>query len=365
MKAVSNWQPSIELAKTGWQNRLYLGDNLAVLRNLKSDHDVKGKVKLVYIDPPYGTGQEFTVSDGRQATVSRTSNGQTAYSDTLTGTAYLEFLHPRIELLKDLLAEDGSIYVHIDCKMSHYVKVLLDQIFGPDRFKNEIARIKCNPKNFKRKGYANIKDTILFYTKTERFVWNYPREPFSNENITRLFPKTDSQGRRYATTPLHAPGETRNGPTGEAWKGLKPPAGRHWRMAPSELSRLDGADLIEWSPTGNPRRKIFADDALRVGKYRQDVWTFKDPPHPSYPTEKNLELLKTIVLASSNESDLVLDCFAGSGSTLVAAQHLGRRWIGVDSSEYAIETCSSRLGKLTSLAGDETCTRLGRNAALP
>ena len=205
MKAVSNWQPSIELAKTGWQNRLYLGDNLAVLRNLKSDHDVKGKVKLVYIDPPYGTGQEFTVSDGRQATVSRTSNGQTAYSDTLTGTAYLEFLHPRIELLKDLLAEDGSIYVHIDCKMSHYVKVLLDQIFGPDRFKNEIARIKCNPKNFKRKGYANIKDTILFYTRTERFVWNYPREPFSNENITRLFPKTDSQGRRYATTPLHAP----------------------------------------------------------------------------------------------------------------------------------------------------------------
>ena len=122
-----------------------------------------------------------------------------------------------------------------------------------------------------------------------------------------------------------------------------PPRGRHWRSDPAELTRLDRVGLIEWSKNGNPRKRIYADEAIRTGKKRQDVWTFKDPQFPSYPTEKNLEMLETIILSSSNTGDLVLDCFAGAGTTLVAAEKHGRRWIGVDSSRIAIQKARQRL----------------------
>jgi len=181
-------------------------------------------------------------------------------------------LRKRLILLREILAEDGSIYVHIDYKIGHYVKVIMDEVFGKENFINDITRIKCNPKNFDRKGFGNIKDLILFYSKGASYIWNEPREEFTDEDIKRLFPKVDKDGRRYTTTPLHAPGETRNGPTGRPWKGLKPPKGRHWRYSPEELTRLDKEGLIEWSSTGNPRKKIYADEMLGKGKKRQDIW---------------------------------------------------------------------------------------------
>ncbi|MFN3467191.1 MAG: DNA methyltransferase, partial [Candidatus Brocadiales bacterium] len=174
----------------------------------------------------------------RTSTVSYSSEDETAYNDRLVGAGYIEFLRERIIPLRDILADDGSIYVHIDWKMGHYVKVLMDEIFGQERFVNDITRIKCNPKNFERKGYGNIKDMVLFYTKTDHYVWNEPREDMTEEDIQRLFPKLDKDGRRYTTTPLHAPGETRNGSTGQVWKGLHPPKGRHWRYPPNELDKL-------------------------------------------------------------------------------------------------------------------------------
>ena len=336
-----------------WRDRLYQGDNLDVLRALLADPAVRGQVRLVYIDPPFGTGQSFTVSPGRRATISRASNGSTAYDDGLVGNDYLSFLQPRLELIRELLADDGSICVHIDCKIGHHVKVLMDQVFGSANFRSDITRIKCNPKNFQRLGYGNVKDMILFYTKGESFVWNHPRVPFVEQDLQRLFRKIDAEGRRYTTTPLHAPGETKNGPTGEPWKGLNPPPGRHWRYTPDVLTALDEANLIEWSSTGNPRKKIYAEDASANGKYLQDVWVFKDPPYPRYPTEKNLDMLKVIVGASSNPGDLVMDCFCGSGGTLVAAQEMGRRWIGVDRSEVAVGICEDRLGVRRSKVGED------------
>lgn len=341
LQYISNELQPIE---TGWENRLYLGGNLEIMQSLLRDSSVHGRVRLVYIDPPFGTGQSFTISNGRHATISRSGNGQIAYDDSIIGKDYLDFLRTRLQLIKELLADDGSIYVHIDCKIGHYVKVLLDDVFGTANFRSDITRIKCNPKNFKRYGYSNIKDMILFYTKERKFVWNYPRELFTEEDLTRLFSKIGSDGRRYTTTPLHAPGETKNGPSGDIWKGLRPPPGRHWRYAPSVLTELDQANLIEWSSTGNPRKKLFADEASRVGKCLQDVWTFKDPQYPQYPTEKNLDMLKVIVQASSNPGDLVMDCFCGSGVTLLAAQQLDRRWIGIDDSEIAVKICQNRLG---------------------
>jgi adenine-specific DNA-methyltransferase len=316
--------------------RLLLGDNLRWLQELRKDPSVAGEVRLVYIDPPFGTGQTF--AEERRP-------GSVAYADTLRGGAFLEFLRRRLQALHDLMAEDGSIYVHIDHKVGHRVRVLMDEVFGEDRFVNEITRVKCNPKNFARQAYGNVKDLLLFYSRSPRRVWNESREPMPAEDVLRLFPKLDASGRRYTTTPLHAPGVTRNGPTGRPWKGQAPPEGRHWRYDPEVLTRLDQDGRIEWSSTRNPRLRVYADELAPRGKKRQDIWEFKDPAYPAYPTEKNLEMLRTIVAASSNPGDLVLDAFCGSGTTLVAAQALHRRWIGIDASAAAVEVARQRLAK--------------------
>lgn len=318
---------------SAWRNMLILGNNLHVLKALYNMPEVKGQVRLVYIDPPFATGKEFNSNQ----------HDGIAYQDTLKGAKYIEFLRKRLILLREILAKDGSIYVHIDWKMSHYVRVIMDEIFKPEHFISDITRIKCNPKNFKRPAYGNIKDTILFYSKEDKYLWRGSSEPQSKEDIERLFPKIDKDGRRYSTTPLHAPDETKKGATGQPWKGLKPPKGRHWRYPPERLTVLDNLGKIEWSKTGNPRKKIYAEDAKRRGKKRQDIWEFKDPPYPRYPTEKNLDMLKTIIKASSNKDDVVLDAFLGSATTVIAAEQLGRRWIGIDNSEISINVSQERL----------------------
>jgi adenine-specific DNA-methyltransferase len=315
-----------------WRNMFVLGDNLNVLRTMLDMPDVKGQVQLVYIDPPFATGREFNGKDHHGP----------AYKDTLRGAQFLEFLRKRLILLRELLADDGSIYLHIDWKMAHYVRIIMDEVFKPQHFINEITRIKCNPKNFERSAYGNVKDTILFYSKNDEYLWCGARESMSEADIARLFPKVDKDGRHYTTTPLHAPGETENGPTGRPWKGMKPPKDRHWRYKPEKLTTLDNLGLIEWSSSKNPRLKIYADMARERGKKRQDIWEFKDPPYPRYPTEKNLDMLKTIIEASSTKDSLVLDCFAGSGSTLQAAEMLGRKWIGIDNSKTAFRMIQER-----------------------
>jgi adenine-specific DNA-methyltransferase len=334
------------LLEDEWRNMLIFGDNLSVMKALMNSASIRGQVRLVYIDPPFSTNRVFRAGASQTSTVSSSKEDEIAYQDLLVGAEYLEFLRKRLILLKGLLADDGSIYVHIDWKMGHYVKVLMDEIFGQEHFINDITRIKCNPKNFERKGYGNIKDMILFYSKTEDFVWNGSYVSYTDQQLERLFPKVDKDGRRYTTNPLHAPGETENGPTGQSWRGMLPPKGRHWRYPPEVLDQLDRKGLIEWSRTGNPRKKIYADEYMRKKIYRQDIWEFKDPPYPTYPTEKNLEMLKVIVEASSNRGDIVLDCFSGSGTTLVAAEQLDRRWIGIDNSAKAIEVTLKRLQAL-------------------
>lgn len=330
--------------KSAFKNKLIQGDNLHVLKNLLDDQKLKGKIDLVYIDPPFATNGHFKISDDRANTISKSNGDDIAYSDILVGADFLEFLKERLILLRTLMSDRASIYLHIDYKIGHYVKLIMDEVFGKKNFRNDITRIKCNPKNFKRKAYGNIKDLILFYSKSENPTWNDPKLPFTEEDIERLFKKIDKYGRRYTTIPLHAPGETTNGKTSQEWRRMKPPKGRHWRSAPNILEEWDKQGLIEWSKTGVPRKKIYADE--KEGKKMQDIWEFKDPQYPSYPTEKNLELLKFIINASSNKGDLVLDCFCGAGTTLIAAQELGRNWIGIDSSEHAIKITKKRLAQV-------------------
>ena len=346
-KEILETTPRVDLKTTsgkGAKNKLIHADNLSTLKTLLEDYS--GKIGLIYIDPPFATNGHFKISDDRASTVSSSNGGTIAYSDTLIGADFLEFLRERLIFLRELLSEHGSIYLHIDYKIGHYVKLIMDEVFGRDMFRNDITRVKCNPKNFQRKAYGNIKDLILFYSKSTMPTWNNPCISFSEEDEERLFKKVDKDGRKYTTIPLHAPGETYNGNTSKEWKGIKPPKGRHWRTDPAILEEWDKQGIIEWSVNGVPRKKIFLDE--RNGKKMQDIWEFKDPQYPQYPTEKSLDLLKFIVEASSNEGDLVLDCFAGSGTTLVAAQLLNRNWIGVDKSESAIRVIQKRLGNLPS-----------------
>ena len=322
-------------------NMLIQGDNLVALEYLADSWT--DRVDLVYIDPPYATNNVYSTSPGRGATISAARDGKPAYADNLSGAAYLKFLAARLRWAHRLLKREGSIYVHIDAKVGHRVKALMDDIFGIDYFRNDITRIKCNPKNFQRKGYGNIKDMILFYTKSDRFTWNDARIPLTEEEIKERYNKVDALGRRYTTVPLHAPGETRNGATGSPWRGMTPPPGRHWRSAPDELERLDALGLIEWSATGNPRKIVYADAAATAGKKLQDVWEIKDPQYPEYPTQKPIELLEIIIKASSHPGDTVLDFFCGSGTTMIAAERLGRRWIGIDQSPEAIACVKRRM----------------------
>jgi len=323
------------------KNLLIKGNNIQGLHYLLENRELKGKIDLVYIDPPFATGGNFTITDGRASTISNSRNGDIAYSDKLTGKDFVEFLRERLILIKKLLSEQGSIYLHIDYKIGHYVKVMMDEVFGIENFRNDITRIKCNPKNFNRIGYGNIKDLILFYTKSSNPIWNEPREKYTDKDIDKLFPKTDKQGRKYTTVPIHAPGETENGKSNQPFKGMMPPKGRHWRTDVETLEQWDKGGLIEWSSTGNPRKIIFADD--REGKRVQDVWEYKDPQYPSYPTEKNPDFLDLIVRTSSNSESIVLDCFCGSGTTLKSAQINKRKWIGIDKSEKAIEAAIKKL----------------------
>ena len=317
---------------------LYVGDNFDIMSKLLATQ--REAVDLVYIDPPYATNNIFRIDDHRANSVS--ASGRIAYMDTLTGDDFFHFLRKRLVLIRQLMAAHASIYLHIDDKVAFDVKALMDDVFHKRNFRAVITRIKCNPKNFHRRGYGNIKDTILFYSKSDDFVWNGARVAVDEECIRRRFRKTDQKGRLYTTTPLHAPGSTQFGVTGKPWRGMLPPPGRHWRYSPKELEKLDTNGMIEWSKNGVPRKILYAADVAVKGKMLQDVWHFKDPQHPLYPTEKNEAMLDVIIRASSNSNSLVMDCFAGSGSTLWAAKRNNRRWLGMDSSPEAIKIICQR-----------------------
>ncbi len=322
------------------KNLLIHGDNLMGIEFLLKNKNLGEKIDLIYIDPPFSTNVSFTITNGRASTISNSKNGDIAYSDKLKGKDFISFLRDRLVLLKDLLSEQGSIYLHIDYKIGHYVKIMMDEVFGIENFINDITRIKCNPKNFKRTGYGNIKDMILFYSKAAKPIWNEPKQPYTQKDIEKLFPKI-KQGRRYTTVPIHAPGETENGNSNRPFKGIVPPVGRHWRTDVETLDKWDKEGLIEWSNTGNPREIIFADE--REGKRVQDIWEYKDPQYPNYPTEKNANILDLIIRTSSNDRSIVLDCFCGSGTTLKSAHLLNRQWIGIDESKLAIKATTEKI----------------------
>ncbi len=324
--------------------RIYFAENLAALAKIADEAQICGKVRLVYIDPPYATQ---TIFHSRKLVH--------AYEDVFETAEYIEFIRERVAFIHRILANDGSIYLHIDEKMVFHVKLVMDEIFGPENYRNCITRKKCNPKNYTRKTYGNVVDYILFYTKSDKYVWNRQVEEWTEGRAKEYHYVEQDTGRRFMKVPVHAPG-VRNGETGKQWRGVMPPPGKHWQFPPAKLDELDARGEIFWSKNGNPRRKVYLDQSAGVGV--QDIWTeFRDAHNQNihitgYPTEKNIDLLKRIVAASSNPGDIVLDCFAGSGTTLVAADMLGRGWIGIDNSPEAIKTMLHRFANGSAPMGD-------------
>ena len=312
-------------------NSFVLSDNFFALHHLIQTGK---KATLIYLDPPYGTGMEFQSRDLEHS-----------YKDTMGYAAYIEFMRRRFILIRELLTEDGSLYVHIGHQMLAQLKAVLDEVFGIKNFRNIITRRKCSSKNFTKHQYSNIHDYILFYTKSSSYKWNQPGLTPDEEWINKEYTKADKKG-RYKLVPVHAPG-TRRGETGGLWKGMMPPPGKHWQYIPSKLDDFDAAGEIHWSKNGNPRRKVYLEKDKKVTM--TDYWDmFRDAHHQSimitgYPTEKNLDMLKLIVSASSDENDLVIDPFCGSGTTLQAALELNRNWIGIDQSFSAAKATIKRL----------------------
>uniref|UniRef100_UPI004049EBB1 site-specific DNA-methyltransferase n=1 Tax=Candidatus Saccharicenans sp. TaxID=2819258 RepID=UPI004049EBB1 len=307
----------------GWTNMLIFGDNLQVLKTLlqmKQEGKIKNAdgtpgVRLVYIDPPFATRQEF-----------RGSQDQKAYQDKIAGARFLEFLRKRLVFLRELLSEDGSIYVHLDWHMGHYIKTIIDEVFGQEKFKNEIvvSRIKKSDKNIQKFNTAT--DMILFYTKSNNsFIFN----SIGHKTLTKKYWHA-----------LDAPGQGE--PRIFFGKKLAPPSGRHWMWDQRKIDEaIERGELRLHPKTERPeylvgpgREQILDSNWTDISAYSFS-WQF--------PTEKNEALLDRIIKASSNPGDLVLDCFAGSGTTLAVAEKLGRRWIGVDCGKLAIYTMQKRL----------------------
>lgn len=292
------------------------------------------KAQLVYLDPPYATGLDF-----------QSRSQEHAYNDSLTDAAYIESMRRRFILIRELLDDTGSLYVHIGNQMVAELKLVLDEVFGSKNFRNLITRRKCSSKNFTKNQYPNLVDYLLFYSKSDRYIWNQPTTMPDPEWIAKEYNKTDELG-QYKLVPIHAPG-VRRGETGEKWHGMMPPPSKHWQFVPSKLDEFNKRGEIHWSKTGNPRRKVYLspDKMLPLTDYWEQ---FRDAHHQSslitgYPTEKNFDMMKMIVGASSNPGDLVVDPFSGSGSTIHAAELLGRKWIGIDQSFSAAKTSVSRM----------------------
>lgn len=321
-----------------WINRLIYGDNLLVMAALLAGDEktslesLRGKVNLVYIDPPFDSKADYRTKihlPGTDIAQKPTVIEQFAYSDTWKdGTAsYLRMICPRLFLLRELLADTGSIYVHLDWHVGHYVKILMDEVFGKENFRNEIVW-KRSTAHSDSTAFANLHDTLFYYQKTDSCRFNVQYVPYTNEYIQRYYTHEDQKG-RYLDRDLSAKGLQGGGYTYE-WKGKS----GLWRCPQTTMERLESEDRLYYTSKGTPRYKQYLHEM--PGMPAQDLWTdiyavnSQAIERIDYSTQKPEALLERIIKASSNEGDLVLDVFGGSGTTAAVAERLGRRWISAD-----------------------------------
>lgn len=343
---------------TGWTNKLIWGDNKLILSSLKNgplrkEIEAQGGLKLIYIDPPFDVGADFSmdIEIGEDTFTKRPSViEEIAYRDTWGKGAdsFIAMIYERLQLMHDLLAEDGSIYVHCDYRVSGYMRLVLDEVLGEDNFQNEVIWKRSTSKNDSTQGakfFGKIHDTIFVYTKdTSGFIFNTIYEPYSDEYIKSTYSRIDETGKYFKATDLSA--AKGGGDTSFLWKGSPPPKGRYWAYSRENFEKFERGNLIYYSESGKPYLKQYLD--TMPGVSTTDLWdsfpglTIKSE-RLDYPTQKPELLIERIIKASSNEGDLIADFFCGSGTTLAVAEKLGRKWIGSDLGKFGIHTSRKRL----------------------
>ena len=332
-----------------WMNRLVYGDNLLTMQALLAGDpqtglpSLRGKVDLIYIDPPFDSKADYRTKvklPGVDLQQKPTVVEQFAYADTWEeGTiSYLKMIYPRLVLMKELLSERGSIYVHIDWHVGSYVKVLLDEIFGKGNFRNEIIWKRRGGALNNYRAFGSMTDTIYWYTKSENYTFNPERTKTSEdakEYIRQRFVYDDGDGRLYSRDPITNPSSTPSPSLIYEYKGYKPPL-KGWAFSYETMKDWDDAGKLYFPPNKEQRirRKTFLDEY--EGQPIQNLWTdiyvinSQAKESVDYATQKPEALLERIIKASSNEGDLVCDFFGGSGTTAAVAEKLGRRWITCD-----------------------------------
>ena len=307
--------------KDGWMNKIFWGDNLQVMSHMLKDY--RGKIDLVYIDPPFDSKADYKKKikvKNKNVLNDISSFEEKQYTDMWCNDEYLQFMYERLTIIKELLSENGAIYLHCDYRKSHQLRMIMEEVFGPNNLQNEIIwcyrGMAVSTNHFVRRH-----DTILFSTKSQNYTFNWEKiaEPLEQSTIDK-YRNIDENGRRYR---LH--GRNISGSPIQNCTDIDP----IWLEKSPELCRIDYLD----EKAGSKPRDWFVMDYLNVMSTERE----------NYPTQKPEELLKKIILASSNEGDIVFDCFMGSGTTQSVAMKLGRRFIGADINLGAIQTTTKRL----------------------
>lgn len=358
-------------------NHLYYGDNLPVLRRYIDDESVD----LIYIDPPFNSNASYNIlfkgQDGGRAAAQikaftdtwRWDQGASQAYDELMDyggkvaealrafrlllgdsdmLAYLAMMAPRLIELHRVLRPTGSFYLHCDPAASHYLKIILDTLFGPGRFRSEIVWKRSAAHNDTKQGrqqHGHIHDVLLFYTKGDEWTWNPTYTPYDDSYINDFYRHVEEEtGRRYRLGDLTGPGGAANGNPGYEVMGVT----RYWRYTKEKMQALiDQGRVIQTRPGAVPAYKRYLDEMQGIAL--QDLWTDIRPigaqaaERLGYPTQKPLSLLERIIESSSNPGDVILDAFCGCGTTVSAAQRLERRWIGIDITLAAITVIRNRL----------------------
>ena len=362
-----------------WHNKLYFGDNLDVLRQHVADESVD----LIYLDPPFNSAATYNVlfaeQSGEKSAAQITAfedtwhwgeEAERLYHDTIRGTtnrrladllqafrsflgtsdmmAYLTMMAPRLAELHRVLQPTGSIYLHCDPTASHYLKLLMDAIFGPQNFRNEIIWKRSSAHSDTKQGrqqYGRVHDLIFFYTKGENWTWNPIYTPYDQDYIDAFYKHIEPHtGRRYRLGDLTGPGGAAKGNPQYEVMGVT----RYWRYSKAKMDDLiRQGRIVQTSPGAVPAYKRYLDEM--PGVPLQDIWTDIGPigakarERLGYPTQKPESLLERIIKASSNEGDVVLDPFCGCGTTIEEAERLRRPWIGIDITHLAIALIKLRL----------------------
>ncbi len=335
----------------GWTNKLIWGDNKLILSSLangplRAEIEAQGGLKLIYIDPPFAVGADFGFNieiGGETAEKKQSIIEEIAYRDTWGKgiSSYLSMMYERLKIMHNLLAEDGSIYVHIDWKVNSVTRLVLDDVFGKENFVNELIWKRSDAHNDKSlRTFGSIHDVIMYYRKNvNRYIWNKGSTEIEESTVERDYKTEESTGRKYRLGDLFGPGG--RGVTYEI-NGIR----KAWKWTEDKFREADKNGGIYYTNTGRPFYKIYLDE--HEGVPLQSLWL--DCPqvkggseNVGYPTQKPEALIERIVKQSSNEGDLVADFFCGSGTTAAVAEKLGRKWITTDLGRFSVHTARKRL----------------------